>query len=357
MKTYIKFFGNIFFRSLFYVFCVTICLVFILNFLGELDFFQKVPIDTNFTLFLALLNSPDLIFDMFPFIFLITSQLFFIKLFNNNELITLKYSGLKNSKIIIVLLTYSLITGILITTIFYHFSSSLKNFYLELKSPYTNDGKYLAVITKNGLWIRDKVEDKILVINSLKIDRNYLIKNFITEFDKNYNAIRNIKSEKINILNQEWLIHDARVYKNNNYKDTKLLKLKTNFDYKRINTLYSNLNSLNIFQLYELRKNYIKLNYSITEVNLQLFKLITLPIFLVLMSLFSSLIMLKIKHLSNTTFKITLGLFFSVIIYYFNNFFFVLGSTEKLNVSLAIFSPLMILGLTNIIMLNKINEK
>ena len=39
-----------------------ISLVFILNYLGELDFFQKIEIDTDFTIFfLALLNSPAMI--------------------------------------------------------------------------------------------------------------------------------------------------------------------------------------------------------------------------------------------------------------------------------------------------------
>jgi hypothetical protein len=67
--------------------------------------------------------------------------------------------------------------------------------------------------------------------------------------------------------------------------------------------------------------------------------------------------MLRIKHLSNTTFQIALGLFFSVLIYYFNNFFYVLGSTEKLGEHYAIFIPLVILSFINLIMLNKINEK
>ena len=357
MRVYLKFLTSIFFKSLVYILLVTTSLVFILNFLGELDFFQKIDIETQFTLFLAFLNSPDMIFDMFPFIFLITSQLFFIKLFNNNELVTLKYSGLKNSKIIVLLATLSLITGVLIITIFYFFSSNLKNFYLELKSPYTNDGKYLAVVTKNGLWIRDKINNKTLVINSLLINENNLVENFITEFDGEYNVIRNIKSNKIDVSNKVWIIHDAKIYKRNSYENYKILKINTNFDYKRINSLYSNLNSLNIFQLYQLRENYNKLNYSITEVDLQLLKLLSLPVFLVLMCLFSASIMLKIKHLSSSTFKITLGLFFSVIIYYLNNFFFVLGTTEKLTVSLSILTPLLILGFVNLVMLNKINEK
>ena len=357
MSTYIKFFTFLFFKSLFYVIGIMVSLVFILNFLGELDFFQKVEVETYFTIFLALLNSPAMIFDMFPFIFLITAQIFFVKLFNNNELVTLKYSGLKNSKIISILITLSFVTGILIITLFYYFSSNLKNLYLELKSPFTNDGKYLVVVTKNGLWIRDKINNETIVVNSSKIDRNYLIGNFITEFDSNYNVIRNIKSEKINVSLKKWIIHDAKVYEKNNYKIIEKLEIETNFDLKRINTLYSNLSSLNLFELLELRNNYKKLNYSITEVDIQLLKLITLPIFLVLMCLFSSILMLKIKHLSNTTIQISLGLFFSVIIYYLNNFFYVLGSTEKLGVVTATIIPLIILGSINLIMLNRINEK
>ncbi len=357
MSVHIKFLSSIFFKSLLYVLCVMISLVFILNFLGELDFFQNIEVQSYLTIFLAILNSPSQIFDMFPFIFLIASQLFFIKLFNNNELVTFKYSGLKNSKIIFILMSLSLITGILIITIFYYFSSNLKNFYLELKSPFTSDGKYLAVVTKNGLWIRDKVGDKILVINSSQVDQNYLIGNFITEFDNKYNVIKNIKSDKIDISQKDWIIYDAKVYQKNNYETNDILKINTNFDYKRINSLYSNLSSLNIFELYQLRLNYKKLNYSITELDLHLLKLLSYPIFLVLMCLFSSLIMLRIKHLSNSTFKITLGLFFSVIIYYFNNFFFVLGSTEKITIQIAIIAPLLTLGIINILMFNKINEK
>ncbi len=357
MNTYNKFFIKIFFKSLFYVTGVLFCMVFILNLLGELEFFKNIPVDIFFTLFLSFLNSPALIFEMFPFIFLITSQLFFIKLLNNKELETFKYSGLKNSKIISILIFITMLTGTLIILVFYNLSSNLKNLYLELKSPYTNDGKYLAVVTKNGLWIRDKIGDTTIVINSSKIDQNHLIENFITEFDSNYNVVKNIKSEKINISNKEWLIYEAKIYDKNNYETKKLLKLVTNFDYKRIQTLYSNLTSLNLFELYQLRKNYQKLNYSIIEVDLQLLKLITFPIYLVLMSLFSALLMLKIKNINSLTFKISLGLFFSVIIYYINNFFFVLGGTEKISILFSIMIPLLILSSVNITMFNKINEK
>ena len=357
MKIYIKFLVNNFVKSLVFVTGIMLCLVFILNLLTELEFFKDKNIEIVLPLILSFLNSPSMIFDMFPFIFLISTQLFFIKLFQNNEIEIFKYSGLKNINILAIISVTSLVLSILITIFFYQFSSNLKNFYLEIKSKYTNDGKYLAVITNNGLWIKDKINNSNLMINSSEIEKDFLINNFITEFDNNYNVVRNIRSEKINIKNKKWIIYDAKIYDSNNYEVKKKFELDTNFNYERIQKLYSNLSSLNITQLFELRENYKKLNYSLTEINLQIFKLASYPINLLLMTIFSFLIMLRTKRLTNTTFQISIGLFFSVIIYYFNNFFFVMGNAEKITVTTAIFTPLLILTLINSTLLNKINEK
>ncbi len=357
MKTYIKFLSFIFFKSFFYVTIIMFSLVLILNLLSELDFFKEIDIGIDFTLLLSLLNSPSMIFEMFPFIFLISTQLFFIKLFNNNELEVFKYSGLKNSSILGILSIIAFTTGILIILIFYNFSANLKNFYLEKKSFYTNDGKYLAVITKNGLWIKDEISEKIYIINSSKIENNFLIDNFITEFNSKFEVIRNIQSKKIDIKKKKWKIYDAKVYDKNVYEVKKVLEIKTNFNYRRIQTLYSNLSSLDIFQLYEIRENYKKLNYSLTEVNLQLLKLLVKPLYLLLITIFSALIMFRIKRLNTTTTKISLGLFLSVIIYYINNFFLVMGSTERIPLLFAIFIPLVALSFVNIFMCHRINEK
>mgnify|MGYP003997552083 FL=1 len=357
MKTYIKFLCYIFLRSFFYVFLVMFSLVFILNVLSELEFFKDIDVGIDFTLLLSLLNSPSMIFEMFPFIFLLTTQFFFIKLFNNNELEVFKYSGLKNSSILIIISFLSLIMGIIIITVFYNFSANLKNFYLEKKSQYTTDGKYLAVVTKNGLWIKDEIDDKIYIINSTEIKDNFLIDNFITEFNKNYEVIRNVQSKKIDVSKKQWIISNAKIYNNNDYEIKEVLKINTNFNYKRITTLYSNLSSLNFFQIIELKNNYKKLNYSLTEVNMQILKIIAFPLYLVLITILSALIMFKIKRLDTTTFKISLGLFISVIIYYINNFFLVMGNTERIPLIFAIFTPLVILGLFNTFMIYKINEK
>ena len=125
----------------------------------------------------------------------------------------------------------------------------------------------MAVITKNGLWIKDKINQTSYIINSSKIEKEFLIDSFITEFDETITS-QNIRSKKIDIKSTEWLIYDAKIYENNTSILKKTLKLKTNFDYNKIQTLYSSLSSFSLFQLFELRENYKKLNYSLIEVNL-----------------------------------------------------------------------------------------
>ena len=348
MKTYIKFLSKIFLGSFFNIFLISFCLIFILNLLTELDFFKNIDVSTYFPIYLSLLNTPSLIFEMFPFIFLIATQLFFHDLSNNNEINTFKYSGLKNTKILIIINILTLCLGIIIMSFYYNLSSNLKSFYLELKSTYTTDNKYLAVITNNGLWIKDVFEDRILMINASKIDQNYIVDVYISEFDKNFKIIRNIKSKKVDVKNKKWLIYDAEIYKQNFKINKDQIELDTNFDYEIMQNLFSNLSSLSLMELIEMRKNYIKLNYSINDLNLHLLNLFSYPFYLVLMTLISSVIMLNSKNLTNKYLKIIFGLVTSVIIYYLYNYFYVLGLTEKINVNFSILLPLFILFKINL---------
>ena len=229
MQTYVRFITQTYLKAFAYVFLIMFGLVFILNILGELDFFSKLEVDPLFPLYLSLINAPSLIFEMLPFIFLISTQLFFINFFKENQIQIFKYNGLKNSKIIFILSCITFIMSLLLVTFFYNASSNLKSFYLELKSNYTTDGKYLAVITKNGLWIKDKIDNQNLIIKASKMDNNYLNGSFISIFDDDYNIIKNVKSNKIDISSKEWKIYDAKVFNNNYIEDVKYITIKTNF--------------------------------------------------------------------------------------------------------------------------------
>ena len=294
---------------------------------------------------------------MFPFIFLISTQFFFLKLFNNDEIDIFKYSGLKNIKIILILSIISFFIGILTISVFYSLSSNLQHYYLQVKNQFSKDKLYLAVINKNGLWIKDVVNGQTSIINSSKIDNNFLTDTFITTFDEEFNLVRSIKSNKIDIQNNEWLIYNVTIFEDNVSQKSDLIKFKSNFNQKRIEGLFSNLSSLSLLKLINLRQNYKSLNYSTVDVDLQIYKIITYPILLVIMTIFASIIMLNTKKSNSKVIKIIIGLFFSVVIYYINNLMNVMGSTEKIPLIVSIWTPIIFLSLINLIMLVNINEK
>jgi len=206
-------------------------------------------------------------------------------------------------------------------------------------------------------YLKDIVNNKTSIINSGLIENNFLKETLITTFDKNYNPITNIKSNKIDIKNNKWLIYDASVFEEDKTNFYKIYEFETNFNLEMIRSLFSNLSSLSIIELFELRKNYNSLNYSVVDINMQINKVLSYPIFLSLMTILSSIIMLGTKKLRSNTLKIVIGLFCSVIIYYIINFFNVMGSTEKINIFIAIWAPLIILTTLNSSMLIRINEK
>ena len=357
MKTYTKFLINGFIKSFSNVFLVMISLVFILNILKEIEFLSNKEVNSLYPIYLSLMSSPSIIFEMFPFIFLISTQFFFLKLFDNDEINIFKYSGLKNFKIINILSFVSLFIGILIIAVFYSVSSNLQHYYLQVKNQFSEDELYLAVINKNGLWMKDVINNQTSIINSSKINNNFLTNTFITTFDENFNLIRSIKSDKIDIKNNEWLIYDVTIFENNVSQKSDLIRFESNFDQKRIESLFSNLSSLSLLKLINLRQNYKSLNYSTIDVDMQIYKVATYPLFLVIMTILSSIIMLNTKKTSSKVLKIIIGLFLSVVIYYINNFFNVMGSTEKLPLVVSIWTPIIFLSLINLIMLVNINEK
>ena len=357
MNTYIKFLLFTYLRSFTNIFLIVTSLVFILNILKEIEFFSDKSSSSLYPIYLSLMSSPSIIFEMFPFIFLISTQFFFIKLFNNNEINIFKYSGLNNLNIIKILSIISFIIGLFIIFLFYNLSSNLQSYYLEIKNQFSKDKTYLAVINKNGLWIKDIYNDKVSIINSALIEDNFLKETIITTFDKNYNPIRNIKSDKIDISSNNWKIYDASIIEQNTNKFSKLYEFKSNFNLEKIESLFSNLSSLSIIKLVDLRKNYKSLNYSIIDVDMQINKILTFPIFLMLMTVFSSIIMFNTKGYRSNTLKIVIGLFFSVLIYYIANFFNIMGITEKISIEIAIWTPLIFLSIINLTMLMKINEK
>tara|TARA_B100001123_G_C15256887_1_gene1005056 strand:- start:368 stop:1453 length:1086 start_codon:yes stop_codon:yes gene_type:complete len=358
-KIYLKHIYNIYISRFIIVTLVFSSLIFVLNILEEIKFFNNSDdIGIGFPILLTILNLPSILYEIFPFIILITTQFFFIKFQNNAEILIFKNNGINNLKIISHLCLLVFIIGIFLVFLFHLLSSSMKHTYLELKNKYTQDNKYLAVINENGLWIKDKLDNKTVIIHSEKIEKNILKNIVITTFDENFVNLNNIIGKEAVIKSNIWDLNEVILIDNFGKKDElNNLKFETNFDYLKINSLFSNLESLSIFQLYKQKKDFKSVGLSVKDIDIYLNKIFSLPVSLVIYLILSSILMLNINYNKSKTFVLIIGILLSVVIYYVYYFFGLLGSSNKVPTLFAIWLPNLILFLSCMIGIVNINEK
>ena len=357
MKIYIKYIVNKFVKILFIVSFIFFLIVLLLNLLEELNFFKDSNESLYYPLLLNVLNAPSVLFNIFPFIFLISTQFLLINLIEKNELIILKNFGIDNLKLIAVISLVSFITSVFIIVFFYNFSAKLKHFYLDIKNSFATDNKYLAVITDNGIWIKDEFKNNKFIINANLIEGNILKDVVITQFDYNFSPKKYIYGEIVDIKKNEWVIEKAVIIENNLriVKDNFLFQ--SNFNSEKINTLFSNLTSLTIWELFKLRDEYISVGYSVKEINLHLQKIYSFPVYLTILTIFASMLMLNVPINKPKLFYLIMGIFISVLIFYINHFSSLLGENNKLPVTLSVWLPHVIVSILTGIGMVRINEK
>ena len=357
-KTYQKYIFSKFIKKYTYISIIFFCLVIVIGILEEISFFKNLEEKLFLPYFLTLLNAPSNLFQIFPFIFFLTTQLFFFDLYKNDELDLFKKSGLKNTIIIKNLFFLSFVMGVFIILIFYNLSSTFKFYYTDIKNKLSLDNKYLAMVTKSGLWIKDEINGEKLIIKSQIMNKNILENVLINNFDNNYELKQIIQSPKVDISNKQWILYSPLVTIDNvTQKLDDNLILTTNFDYKKISNIFGDNSTLNFKKILNLLKDYNNFGYSTNEIMLHLLNILTLPFFYSILTIMGSVTMINFTKKKSFVFQITSGILISVILYYLLFIFNALGLAGKIPTYLAIFFPLMIISFISIIGLVRINEK
>ena len=121
LKAYQKYIFLLFIKYFFIVSAIFFCIVVIINIFEEIKFSEKYNTEIYYSIYLSLINAPSLMFEIFPFIFLITIKIFYLNLVDKNELAILNINGISNIKIIYLLSVIVAILGAFILLFFYIF--------------------------------------------------------------------------------------------------------------------------------------------------------------------------------------------------------------------------------------------
>ena len=80
IKVYQKYLIREFLTNVFKISFVFFILGLIMGILEELEFFSDYDVKLYYPIFLVLINIPSLLYEIFPFIFLLSTQFFFFKI-------------------------------------------------------------------------------------------------------------------------------------------------------------------------------------------------------------------------------------------------------------------------------------
>ncbi len=352
-----------FLKSLLVVLCVMFSIVLLITLLEEFNYF-KTKQDLKFITFIifTFLKIPNLLFNLFPFIVLFSGIVFYLKIYNFNEVISLRVMGYSNIQIILIPALTCFVMGYLLVFLIVPFTSSMLKYYEELKSEY-DQTKNLVVVNETGIWIIDKNENDKNIIRIEKIDKNFSSMTQITiyNYDKDNNFIKRIDANEGIINDDNWQLSKVNIISSNNKKNSE--NYFNNYNYKsniKINELKNIYKNTETTSLLDINKEMFILEdkgYSITDLRIRYQKLISFPIYLLAMSILSGLMIINLGKTSNYLKYGSYGVIISIVIYFLNDLSITIAKSGIISVDFSVWIPIFLIILINLVGITQVNAK
>ena len=231
-------------KSLFVVIAVMLSIILLINLLDEFNFFKsKKDLKFFFFIIFTILKIPNVLINLFPFIVLFAGIVFYLKIYNHNEVISLRVMGYSNIQIILIPALTSFAIGYVIVFLIVPFSSSMLKYYEELRSQY-NETKNLVFVNETGIWILDKNEKEKNIIRIEKISKDFSALSQITiyNYDSSNNFIKRIDANDGIVNDKNWQLNKVYIItankKNNKENYLNLYNYTSNININEIKNEY-----------------------------------------------------------------------------------------------------------------------
>jgi len=333
----------------------------ILNLFEEQNFFKDHDhSNILLPLMMSLLKTPEILYSLFPFVILVSAIFVFLQLSRTNEIIPIKTAGKSNLSIISLFSIITFIIGILLVVGVTPITSILTEKYLEVKSGYTKNNDYLAAITANGIWIKEKKEKSSSLIRAKQLKNNNLINVSLYQFDEKNNLIARIEAANANIKTKKWRLNNVIIYRADDKNSVEKIDraiYQSAYDVQSIKNIYANINTVSFWKIKDVIELYKKRGYSTAEYEGLFQKSLAFPFFLLSMVFLAAVGIFSTGYQGNFFYYITFSVFSCVFVYYFNDFSKALGQTGKLPIVVSIWMPILVIFIFTSIGLIRVQQK
>jgi lipopolysaccharide export system permease protein len=363
LKSINRYIINEYIKSLFVVIAVMLSIILLINLLDEFNFFKsKKDLKFIFFLIFTVLKIPNVLINLFPFIVLFAGIVFYLKIYNHNEVISLRVMGYSNIQIILIPALTSFVIGYVIVFLIVPFSSSMLRYYEELRSEY-NETKNLVFVNETGIWILDKNEKEKNIIRIEKINKDFSVVSQITiyNYDASNNFIRRIDATEGTIKDKNWLLNKVNIISINkkNNKDNYLnnYNYTSNVNISELKNVYKNTETTSLLDINKEMLILEDKGYSTIDLRIRYQKLISFPIYLLAMSILSGLMIINLGKTSNYLKYGSYGVIISIIIYFLNDLSITIAKSGIISVDFSVWIPIFLIILINLVGITQVNAK
>jgi len=349
--------------SFFKTFLTFLLLLYFVSLLDEFNLFRKNEEVSFLTyIILSIYKMPSIIFNVFPFIMLFSGIFFFLKIYNDNEIIPIRIAGFSNLKILIIPSTIAFIFGYMLIFFFSPLSSFFSKNYENLKKNF-NQEQNLFFFNQTGTWlVEEKNEEKFIIrIGKFAKDLKSVEDITIFNFDKKDNFLKRYDSKTAIVEKKNLILQDVKISietsKKKNISNLKEFKLDTSYDLSDLKKYYKSPETISFLDLKEEIKFYEKLGYNTLDLIIRYKMIFTLPIYLFSMVFLSGLMIINLQKTSNTFFYTIAGVLISVGFHFLSNFSQTLTKSEVINIDFSVWIPIFVIFLINLIGIIQVNAK
>ena len=349
-----------FLKSFLNIVLIFVALGLIMNLFEEINFFRKFDIGIATPIGLSFMIIPSILVNMLPFIVFLSSMMTFIKLKNNRDLISIKVLGFSNLKFLTLFSSTAFVLGVLTLFAINPLTSAILKSYVDIKGKYDMYKNHLASITSNGIWIKEKIDGKTQIVKAEALEIDTLMNVSIYKFDENDVLIERIMAKKSNISNSQWITKDVVKYKfgsDRTIENFETLLVNSNYDKEKLNSIYSNLDTISFYKLIRNADKLIQKGYNPLLLKEKRHFYLSLPFFLILMVCLAGIFTLNDNDRRQNTYYILLSIITCVTVFYLKNFSTALGATERIPLVISVWSPVIILSIFCSVGVLQINDK
>jgi lipopolysaccharide export system permease protein len=363
LKAINRYIINEYIKSLFVVIAIMLSIILLINLLDEFNFFKSKK-DLKFIYFIifTILKIPNVLINLFPFIVLFGGIVFYLKIYNYNEVISLRVMGYSNIQIILIPALTSFVIGYIIVFLLVPFSSSMLRYYEDLRSEY-NETKNLVFVNETGIWILDKNENEKNIIRIEKISKDFSVVSQITiyNYDSSNNFIKRIDATEGFIKDKNWLLNKVYIISSNkkNNKENYLNNYNyiSNINISELKNVYKNTDTTSLLDINKEMSILDDKGYSTIDLRIRYQKLISFPIYLLAMSILSGLMIINLGKTSNYLKYGSYGVIISIIIYFLNDLSITIAKSGIISVDFSVWIPIFLIILINLVGITQVNAK